>query len=84
MEDAKTRELKIARIGNSRGIRLPKLTLERYGLTDTVIMEEHPDAIILRPLATNKLSWEETFAEMAKEKEDWSDFDRLTSEGIDD
>ncbi len=82
MEEAK--ELKIARIGNSRGIRLPKRLLERYGLTDRVIMEEHPDAIILKPPPTNKLSWEDTFAEMAQEKEDWNDFDQITGEGLDD
>lgn len=30
----------------------------------------------------DKLTWEDTFKEMAKEDEDWSDFDVLDSEGI--
>ena len=33
-------ELKVARIGNSRGIRIPALTLERYRIGTTVVMEE--------------------------------------------
>ena len=34
------RELKITRIGNSRGIRLPAETLRRYGIGDAIVMEE--------------------------------------------
>ena len=84
MANVSENELKISRIGNSKGIRLPKRLLERYGLTDRLIVEEHPDFIILRPPTANKLSWENTFAEMAAEKEDWSDFDQLAGEGLDD
>ena len=84
MANVNENELKISRIGNSKGIRLPKRLLERYGLTDRLIVEEHPDFIILRPPVHDKLSWENTFAEMAVEKEDWSDFDQLAGEGLDD
>ncbi len=84
MANASESELKISRIGNSKGIRLPKRLLERYGLTDRVMVEEHPDSIILRPPIRDKLSWEETIVEMAKKKEDWSDFDQLAAEGLDD
>lgn len=31
---------------------------------------------------SKKLSWEDTYKEMAKEKEDWSDFDITISDGI--
>jgi antitoxin component of MazEF toxin-antitoxin module len=31
--------LKVARIGNSRGVRLPARTLESYRIGDTVLME---------------------------------------------
>ena len=48
----KPRELKVARIGNSRGIRLPADTLERYHIGDSVIMEERADGILLQPRRT--------------------------------
>src|ERR1700675_2666862 len=55
-------ELKVARIGNSRGVRLPAPTLERYRIGATVVMEERSDGILLRPpgSVSPKLSWEET------------------------
>lgn len=67
-------ELKVARIGNSRGVRIPATTLERYQIGDSVLMEERDEGILLRPRssAIAKLSWEETAREMAAEAEDWS------------
>ena len=62
-------ELKVTRIGNSRGVCLPAPTLERYRIGATVVMEERSDGILLRPpgSAGPKLSWEETAREMAAE-----------------
>jgi antitoxin component of MazEF toxin-antitoxin module len=79
------RELKIARIGNSRGVRLPAKTLDRYGIGDSVIMEERSDGILLRPshLTTAKLSWEETARKMASSGEDWSAWNATDSDGLD-
>jgi len=67
-------ELKVARIGNSRGVRIPAKTLERYRIGTTVVMEERSDGILLRPTgpAVAKLSWEDTAREMAASREDWS------------
>ncbi len=76
-------ELKISRIGNSRGIRLPAELLARYGMSDVVIVEQGADAITLRPKKSKKLSWKETAAAMAKEKENWSDWDVVTGDGLD-
>ena len=78
-------EIKVARIGNSRGVRLPAGTLERYNIGPTVIMEERLDGILLRPTgpAIQKLSWEETARQMGQEQEDWSDLDSTSSDGLD-
>jgi antitoxin component of MazEF toxin-antitoxin module len=78
-------ELKVTRIGNSRGVRLPAGTLERYDIGDSVIMEERSDGILLRPIgaATIKLSWEETAKAMAASGEDWSDWDATLADGLD-
>lgn len=77
-------ELKVARIGNSRGVRIPAATLERYRVGETVVMEERSDGILLRPLAgaAPKLSWEETAREMAAQAEDWSDWDTTAFDGL--
>jgi antitoxin component of MazEF toxin-antitoxin module len=68
-------KLKVARIGNSRGVRLPADSLRRYQIEHVVLMEERSDGILLRVpgRAVPKLSWEETAAEMAAASEDWSD-----------
>ena len=78
-------ELKVARIGNSRGVRLPASTLARYSIGTSVIMEERSDGILLRPTraASPKLSWEETAREMAASTEEWSEWDVTAADGLD-
>jgi len=81
----KSIELKIARIGNSRGVRIPATTLERYRIGDSVVMEERTEGILLRPRrsAGPKLSWEDTALAMSVEPEDWSDLDTALADGLD-
>jgi len=79
----KTTELKLARIGNSRGIRLPADLIRRHGLDDGVLLEDRGDSLVLRPKAkTKKLSWEETAREMAASDEDWSEWDCTLADGL--
>jgi len=79
-----TIKLKVARIGNSRGIRLPAASLRRYRIGEVVLMEERSDGILLRPTgpAVQKLSWDETAREMAASSEDWSEWDSAVSDGL--
>jgi antitoxin component of MazEF toxin-antitoxin module len=44
-----TVKLKVARIGNSRGVRLPAASLRRCRIGETVLMEERSEGILLRP-----------------------------------
>lgn len=78
--------LKIAKIGNSRGVRIPSGVLRRYAFTDTAIMVESVDGILLRPKrqADEKLSWADTAKAMAAAAEDWSDWDAAAADGLDD
>ncbi|MGH7804327.1 MAG: AbrB/MazE/SpoVT family DNA-binding domain-containing protein [Candidatus Binatia bacterium] len=78
-------KLKVARIGNSRGVRLPAASLRRYRIGESVLMEERSDGILLRPTgsAVEKLSWEETASEMAASAEDWSAWDTTSADGLD-
>jgi antitoxin component of MazEF toxin-antitoxin module len=80
----KSVELKVARIGNSRGVRIPATTLERYHIGESVVMEERSEGILLRPRrsAGPKLSWEDTALAMSAEKEDWSALDSTLADGL--
>ncbi len=78
-----TREVKLIAIGNSRGIRLPKELLDKYGWGERLVLEEVEEGIVLRGNETSHLSWEETYRAMAAESEDWSDLDIATGDGVD-
>ena len=80
----KTCELKVARIGNSRGVRLPAEVLRRYAIRDSVILEEREEGVLLRPpkAVGQKLTWAETARAMAEAAEDWSAWDAASGDGL--
>jgi len=75
-------ELKVVPIGNSRGVRLPKTIIDKYAIKDSVVLEERQEGLLLRSKTDKRLSWEETFKEMAREHEDWSDLDVTLTDGL--
>jgi antitoxin MazE len=79
----KTVELKVVAVGNSRGVRLPKEIIERYAIEDTIVLEVHEEALVFRNEHDQRLSWEDTFKDMAREREDWSDLDAPVADGLD-
>jgi len=79
-----TRDVKLVVIGNSKGIRIPKRLLQKYGFNNLLLLEETDKGLLLRKKEDDKLSWEETFKAMAEEKEDWSDFDTTLLDGLED
>ena len=66
----KTLDLKLTRIGNSRGIRLPVALIKRYGFSGTLAAEVRVEGLLLKPKRPTKLSWEETAQAMAASEED--------------
>jgi len=79
----KTVELTLARIGNSRGIRLPADMIRRHGLESGMVLEDRGNELVLRPKGgTGKLSWEETAREIAAANEDWADWDGTLADGL--
>lgn len=53
-------------------------------MDEKLTLEEKKEGILIKAdIPDNKLSWDETYKEMAKEKEDWSDFAIITADGID-
>ena len=62
--------LPIVQIGNSKGLRLNKMILEKYGLRDKVELELKDDHIILKPVNQPRKHWEEAFCQMHKNGDD--------------
>ncbi len=77
------RDVKLIAIGNSKGIRLPKVLLQKHGWTDSLVLEEREGGLFLYSKERTKLSWKETYCAMAAEHEDWSDLDATVADGLD-
>jgi antitoxin MazE len=60
----------LVRIGNSRGIRIPKTLLEQCRLTDTVELEVQQDQLVVRSVAQPRRGWEAAFRRMKQEGDD--------------
>lgn len=61
---------RIVKIGNSRGIRIPKLLLEQVGLDEEVELEVQQDRIVIRPAQRPRWGWKEKFSAMAQHGDD--------------
>jgi antitoxin MazE len=63
---------RIVKIGNSQGIRIPKLLLEQANLgKDTEVeLELQPDQIIVRPIREVRQGWAAAFKRMAQQQDD--------------
>jgi antitoxin MazE len=61
---------RLVRIGNSRGVRLPKSLIAQAGLSDEVELHVRDGAIILERATTVRSGWEEAAKEMRKRNED--------------
>lgn len=78
----RSRDIKIVPIGNSLGVRLPRVLLQKYGFTDSLVLEETAQGLLLRKKKEDKLSWGDTYKAMAQEQEDWSDLDATLLDGL--
>ncbi|HMN24011.1 MAG: AbrB/MazE/SpoVT family DNA-binding domain-containing protein [Ignavibacteriaceae bacterium] len=63
-------KIKIVKIGNSRGIRIPKSLIHESGLTEEVELELGDGQIIIKPVSVNRENWDSAFKRMAKNKDD--------------
>ena len=57
---------RLVRIGNSRGIRLPKPLIEQAGLSDEVELDARDGAIVIRPADGPRAGWAAAAAELAE------------------
>lgn len=61
---------RIVRIGNSRGIRIPKPLLEQAGLGEEVELTVEDSRIVIAPATRPRQGWAEAFAAMHAAGED--------------
>ena len=57
---------RIVKIGNSRGVRLPKAVLETSGIGQEVELIAEPDRVVIRSANFARKGWEEQFRKMAR------------------
>jgi len=61
---------KVVKIGNSRGIRIPRTLLEQAGLRDEIEMTVEGNRLIVHAANQPRASWAAQFAEMADKGDD--------------
>lgn len=55
-------KIQLVRIGNSRGIRIPKPVIEQCGFGETVELQVEPDRLVIRPDRRLRRGWKRAFA----------------------
>jgi antitoxin MazE len=63
----------LIKIGNSKGLRLPKPLLEACGITDSIELEIRDKQLILSARTTPRAGWAEALQE-ATEDENWTEW----------
>ncbi len=80
-------EAKLVKIGNSRGVRLPKTVLIQTGMTERIEIEARGCNIILKPVKELRSGWEAIFArggcDLTEEDRTWLDAELASAAGND-
>lgn len=61
---------KVVRIGNSKGIRIPKTLLDEVGLEGEVEISVAGNALVVSPISRVREGWSNAFAAMAARADD--------------
>ena len=60
----------LVKIGNSRGVRIPKPLIDQAGLGTEVEISVEDNQLVIRPTAHPRQDWEEQFRTMAEHHDD--------------
>jgi antitoxin MazE len=63
-------KVRLVRIGNSRGVRLPKTIIAQAGLTDEVELGVKDGAVVIARATSARAGWAEAAREMRRRGED--------------
>jgi antitoxin MazE len=61
---------RLIRMGNSRGIRIPKLLIDQSGLGENVEIVVRGSALVISPVGRPRACWAEAFRAMAAHEDD--------------
>jgi antitoxin MazE len=61
---------RLVKIGNSQGVRIPKLLLDQLNLSGDLELEVQDDRLIVRPSAQPRAGWAKQFRQMAEHADD--------------
>ena len=60
----------LIKVGNSRGVRIPKPLIQETGLTDDVTIRVEGGSIIISPVRAVRSGWQEAFNKMHANNDD--------------
>jgi antitoxin MazE len=69
----------IVQIGNSQGIRIPKVLLEESGIRGDVELEICPDGILIRNVSKPRSDWDRRFSRLSDHDDDVAAVDAAPS-----
>jgi antitoxin MazE len=61
---------RIVQVGNSQGIRIPKLMLEQSGIIENIEIEVSEGQILIKPASKARVGWDEAFSQMVANGEE--------------
>jgi antitoxin MazE len=67
---ATTIKTRLVRIGNSQGIRIPRVVVEQTGLHGELELEVRDQQLVVRTTSRPRAGWEDRFREMAERRGD--------------
>lgn len=70
----------IIQIGNSQGIRIPKMMLEETGISGEVELLTVPEGILIRRLRKPRSDWELQFKKILESEDDVADWTETSGE----
>ena len=63
--------LKVVKVGNSKGLRIPKSILEQYHIEEEVDLSSTKDGLLIKPVKSKaRAGWSKKFKEMASKRDD--------------
>ena len=63
-------QISVIHIGNSKGIRLSKIILDKYNITDKVELNLEKNQIVLKPADEPRKGWAQAFKKMHQNGDD--------------
>ena len=61
---------RLVKIGNSHGVRIPKVVLDQLHMTDSIELEVQDDQLVVRSSSSPRANWAAAFQQMAAHADD--------------